>query len=605
MVTSHPVSGSFSAQVFPTTGPGQTLTVDEFINIPKSGNVAVCLSGGGSRAMSAGMGQLNALETVRLPLHGSLLSCVKALSTVSGGSWLGVPFVYLPSSVSDSDFLGGPYVDPSNLTPASLATFPPSCIGSHITTDFTIENLIVQAVHLYWQGVPADMLWQTLIALHLLEPYGLFPFSGSSYTPSSLFTYDQARLNAIVQFNPSLQSETAHLVNKQPRPYLVCNTAMAVTVGEQVLLAPVQATSFLTGLVSLPPHATDANGFQVGGGGVTSFAFNSAPTAFSASTETISVDQQRQWAIADIVGSSSAAFAVALRQLGTALATNPQLFAIVVNEHRPAAASFLRRRGLDVTVSERRLTAAGLVAAQGDRSEAAALAAFLGDLIPAYQYWPVRNPPANQSIQTTEFADGGSLDNTGVASVLAYSDIQNLMVFTNTATALSRDADGIIVVDDSLPPLFGYQPYVPGIGYVLYQEATSPRQPLFQNNQVFLSASFQELLDNLWSSSGKGTYQNPPRYTQRLTTVSNAWFHVGAGRAVTVLWTYLERSRFWYEQLSSDVQNILGPFDNMRGNFPHYSTFDTELTATEINLLANYTAWVIMTAQSEFVSLFQ
>jgi hypothetical protein len=43
----------------------------------------------------------------------------------------------------------------------------------------------------------------------------------------------------------------------------------------------------------------------------------------------------------------------------------------------------------------------------------------------------------------------------------------------------------------------------------------------------------------------------------------------------------------------------------MRGDFPHYSTFDTELTATEINLLANYTAWVIMTAQSEFVSLFQ
>jgi hypothetical protein len=43
----------------------------------------------------------------------------------------------------------------------------------------------------------------------------------------------------------------------------------------------------------------------------------------------------------------------------------------------------------------------------------------------------------------------------------------------------------------------------------------------------------------------------------------------------------------------------------MRGGFPHYSTFDTELTVTEINLLANYTAWVIMTAQSEFASLFQ
>jgi Lysophospholipase catalytic domain len=142
VATSSPVSGSFSAQVFPSTGPGQTLTVSEFINIPRPGNVAVCLSGGGSRAMSAGMGQLNALETARLSLHGSLLSHVKALSTVSGGSWLGVPFVYLPSSISDSDFLGGPYVDPSQLTPAGLATFPPNCIGAQITTDFTIEHLL-------------------------------------------------------------------------------------------------------------------------------------------------------------------------------------------------------------------------------------------------------------------------------------------------------------------------------------------------------------------------------------------------------------------------------------------------------------------------------
>jgi hypothetical protein len=205
----------------------------------------------------------------------------------------------------------------------------------------------------------------------------------------------------------------------------------------------------------------------------------------------------------------------------------------------------------------------------------------------------------------TEFADGGSLDNSGVASVLAYSDIQHLLVFTNTSTPMTQDANGVIVVDESLPPLFGYQPYVQGRGYVLYQGAPSPNKPMFQNNQVFPSASFQELLDNLWSSSGKGTYQNPPRYSQRLTTVSNAWFNVAAGRPVTVLWTYLERSQSWYDQLPPEVQNILGPFDNMLGGFPHYSTFDTELTATEVNLLANYTAWVIMTAQSEFASLFQ
>jgi hypothetical protein len=50
---------------------------------------------------------------------------------------------------------------------------------------------------------------------------------------------------------------------------------------------------------------------------------------------------------------------------------------------------------------------------------------------------------------------------------------------------------------------------------------------------------------------------------------------------------------------------MLGPFDHMLNNFPHYGTLDTELTATEINLLANFTAWVILSAQPAFTALFQ
>jgi hypothetical protein len=80
--------------------------------------VVVCLSGGGSRDLSAGMGQLKGLAAVQLTPDATLLSRVKALSTVSGSSWVGVPFVYLPASVSDTTYLGGPYLDPHQLTPA-------------------------------------------------------------------------------------------------------------------------------------------------------------------------------------------------------------------------------------------------------------------------------------------------------------------------------------------------------------------------------------------------------------------------------------------------------------------------------------------------------
>src|SRR5208283_2177720 len=232
MATAAAVSGSFSAVVVPV-GPSQPLTVGRFIPGPKPGNVAVCLSGGGSRALSAGMGQLNGLQTLQYASNQSLLSQAKALSTVSGGSWLGVPFAYLPPSVADVNYLGGPYLQPASLTPASLGVLPAGCAGANITSDFTLLDMAVQGVLLYWEGVPADMLWQTIIGLQLLVPYGLFNHAGWSDTPASFFSYNQDTLNAILASNPVLNQEEADLVSAQPRPYLVCNTAMFVTAGGQ------------------------------------------------------------------------------------------------------------------------------------------------------------------------------------------------------------------------------------------------------------------------------------------------------------------------------------------------------------------------------------
>jgi hypothetical protein len=605
MAIAPAASGAFSAAVYPTAGVSPPLTVSQFIAAQSPGNVAVCLSGGGSRALSAGMGQLNGLSTVQLTPGVSLFSRVRALSTVSGGSWVGVPFVYLPASTSDINYVGGPYIDPKQLTPTGLGTLPNGSIGSQITHDFTIEDMLFQALLLHWQGVPTNMLWQTVIGLHLLAPYGLFPVADAAATPNSFFTYKEATLEAIRLANPSLQQATASLVSTRPRPYLVCNTAMFVTSGGQSLLAPVQATSFMTGIVSVPPNVIDANGLQVGGGGVESFAFNSELTSFHASTSMATVQQRRQWALVDIVGASSAAFAASLAQLASSYARSPDLFAVTLRGRGPAAVNFLARLGVPTEASRTRLAPALAAHAQGDASPIRALAMDLEGLIPAYQYWPVWHPPVSQPIKTSQFADGGSLENSGVAAMLAYHDIQHIIAFTNTSTPLSLDRVGTIVVDDSLPPLFGYQPYVEGTGYVLYQGAAHPNGPLYRNNQVFPPEAFWDLLNNLWAASGSGTYQSSPLYAQPLITVANPWFNVQAGRSVTVLWVYLERVHTWYQQLSSEVQTFLGPFDHMLNNFPHYSTLDTELTATEINLLANFTAWVIVSAPTAFTALFQ
>ena len=586
-----------------SVGPSRPLTVSEFIPAQKPGNVAVCLSGGGSRALSAGMGQMNSLRTIPYASNLSLLSQTKAVSTVSGGSWLGVPFTYLPSSISDVNYLGGPYVQPASLTTAGLRALPAGCAAANVTSNFSLTDLLAQAVLLHLDGVPSNMLWQTIIGLHLLTPYGLFTYTGKSYAPSSFFTYQQAQLNAILAANPPLKPETANLVSSQPRPYLVCNTAMFVTSNGQSLLAPVQATSFMTGVVSTP-GATDVNGFQVGGGGVTSLAFNSAPIAFNAATSQVAVSQQRQWALLDIVGSSSAAFAATLQQAAAAFAVQPVPFAQLLRDRGPAAADFLVSRGVPLLQGNPALASVLAAQAGGDPRPLNAVIAALSNLVPAYQYWGVSAPPVGSTIKTSEFADGGSLEDLGLADALAYGDIDNVISFINTETPIAKDSAGIIVVDSSIPPLFGYQPYVAGSGYVPYSGASKPNSPLMRKNQIFPSSAFQPLLDNLWSASGSGSYQNAPVYAQPLTTVANPWFGVAAGRQITVLWVYLERVKAWYDQLPSAVQSILGPFNSMANNFPHYNTFSTQLSPTQINLLANLTGWIVMNARNQFQACF-
>ena len=186
------VAGVFSVAATPTTG---SLSVDQFyVTAPATpGNVGVSLSGGGSRALTAGMGQIRALD--RLTANGrSLLAQVKALSTVSGGSWLGVPFIYLPpGSPSDTAYLGPWIDDQSTLTPALLAQLPAGNAGVPISSPlFSPELLAVQALLLHAVlRVPPDMLWQTIIGLNILSAYGLYAPT-VQLTPTDTLSFDAA-----------------------------------------------------------------------------------------------------------------------------------------------------------------------------------------------------------------------------------------------------------------------------------------------------------------------------------------------------------------------------------------------------------------------------
>ena len=76
--------------------------------------LGICLSGGGSRALSCALGQLSALNAMTLPNGEPILGPPQYISSVSGGSWASVLYTFLPDAISDTDFLiGTPFTQAS------------------------------------------------------------------------------------------------------------------------------------------------------------------------------------------------------------------------------------------------------------------------------------------------------------------------------------------------------------------------------------------------------------------------------------------------------------------------------------------------------------
>ncbi|WP_156968216.1 hypothetical protein [Desulfobacter vibrioformis] len=258
----------------------------------------------------------------------SLLEQVKALSTVSGGTWFGGAFSYLNDPViSDDDFLNqyvedrSKYVvtDPTNKLPENLVLdkLPEGNFGKCISSDFAyFPNLIASMFQMYQQNAtPLGSTYQTFVGQLILEKFGLY--SGGDTEPDSTFSYDEQTKKEILERNPGLANKTVHLYpvpeagKRLRRPFWISNFSMltnSVAPDHPVrLVIPVQSTPFYTGVFSSPPGLVDNNKQPIGGGGVETFAFNSQPSSFKQDTDT--VYQHRLFSIADSIGASSSFYA--------------------------------------------------------------------------------------------------------------------------------------------------------------------------------------------------------------------------------------------------------------------------------------------------------
>ena len=459
------------------------------------------------RTISAGIGQLRALRSLKLGGH-SLLSQTKALATSSGASLLGVPFTFLGSggepaaAVSDDAFLGTAsppedlrLSDPGHETePGVLDILPPGNFGHVLAQEFFhVRWIAVTMILLRMAGVPPHRLSNTALALHVLKPYGLFEPSEEWLSRRS-FALAPNSLEGLGHDTLDPYYVSGNGDRRERRPFYICNFAMYLEKEGDPFkyLIAAQANPIMTGIVGRPQGKDrgwrDANGRRPGAGGVSSFAFGgtpgpdsvaeladseNAPTPGRTATLPVELELEHPLALSDVMGTSFAAFALVenlpssapdlVRQSGIALVKlladwqlYPEKLQELLEEH---GARFWKWLEPHIPDSQRERLRAFV-----DKPRETDFRRYLPDLkalSPEFNYWPgperaavAEEPEGEPSIaddeaggpafHRTRFGDSGLLENTAIPSVLAYTDVERIIAFVNSDTGLRRRRHGIL-----------------------------------------------------------------------------------------------------------------------------------------------------------------
>lgn len=497
------------------------------------GNVGLTLSGGGSRSAAASLGAVRALARFDLLQH------IRALSCVSGGSWFGVPFCFLPKDHDEHAFLGHYVDDHSTLRleqgedPTDLRSLPAGNYGEVLTRfDISTANIVAEAALARYRGVARSRLWCRQVGEQLLAHFGLARFDDA--LPADTFAADEPMARSMAMSAPGLPTPYLLRISPSlPRPALIVGGAMVVQGGDgRDRLAPVQFTPWFSGVMGT--DIGTLGGKPVGGGGISSYAFGGQWLA--GPRERPQVEVHCPLSLSDITGISSAAYADGLNDRG-------------ITELSPS-------------------------------------------LIYFSPYW---SRPAGVHAR---FADGGSLENTGIANMLAYEDIDSIIAIINAPTCV-EPIDG--VPDDvNLPmqvsALFGYQQYDERLGHVRFGQL-GPGPADYAHNQVFSDAhgEFAQLREQL---AHKLDRREPCVVLQELEVVDNPYFAVKGGRRIRVLWSILGRCDRWEQLLDRDIRLLLDR------SFPNLPTLRTSLPTATVSLLAHYAGWMLGVHRREVQSLF-
>jgi len=551
--------------------------------------LGICLSGGGSRALTCALGQLSALNSMTLPNGQPILSPDQYLSSVSGGSWASVLYTFLPqtingNSVSDSDFLIQP-VGPQSLTkgnsnnntPGNVCYMGPYCMGT-APQQFSLANIGVFLKTLMDAGfflAPSQWSWFWIAGIGeiILKPFALYSatyhLSGPFVQPSLMFSLLPYWVTQnITKYNPSLGPSDFYLT-RTGRPSLIVNANLLQHYQQaSTPQIPMQATPKATGVPGQSPDGT-----VVGGGGVESFAFTSTLDGPGAFAGTAAVSTNRNYSLCDIAGCSSAFFASVLLQYIDKAVDD------IVND---LVDYLIDDLGWPKFVAEEvgQLLKKDLESFTNDASE----------VIPAYNYWTIGEVD-NPSNNIFGFSDGGDFDNTGILGLLAQTNVDKIIAFVNSECPLSGTATAL-TLDPSIGLLFGYNGA--GSGDLNGVQVFNDTNPLYSNGAY---AAVQDGLYKASCGGGSTLGKSTAAFLQEgLVTIENPVANIAAGRVVDVLWVYNNPVSDWASKIvdlgiQQDLSQVSTPLTPL-WNFPNYDTgAQIYLGVEAVNMLAQLSAW--------------
>ncbi|PTN11142.1 hypothetical protein [Nitrosomonas aestuarii] len=565
----------------------------------KKTKTGLCLSGGGSRALSAGLGQLIGLKSLSNNNGGTVLDSINYISSVSGGTWLTSIFSF--SINQNFDDLLGVYAPPDTLTESNIGDLPAGSIG-HAPGNLSYTGMLDALHHniglenIYNHPEVRKWAWPVIVGELILKPYGLYngTMEGSKQNitpmPKRFFSLDQTymenNIKTLTGDGVAIGSLTGDdfYFHQSGRPFPIMNTNIKFNYQQDnSALLPVQGTPVAVGATG---EITESGVSLTADGGVESFAFTSDWR--SQTGDGAVVDISRRYSLIDLVACSSAFFANAV---GKKIAASAAAFAAGTHHQ---------------TAAEKK---------DSIKQAETAILKNLASFVPQYNYWPAG--PSSPNNQNTGFSDGGSLDNTGLQGMLARSDATRIIACYNAEIPLGGREDiavsgygkKVAAISTDIPILFGYQPKPVNGTYVLFSDKTPADLKFLEAAQVFESSAFGPLVSQLFAASN-GQQSPAVTFTCSLKVCDNPYAGICKRGTVDVLWIYNNYADTWVKKINSWMlaDNIrYGRYDPLSDfyNFPNYDTaLQIDLNSTQVNALAQYQAWIINQLSEQIKQLF-